>query len=197
MQWWVFDAPHMESWEMPMRRTLRLLLILAVALALPASTLAFNVLGGKWSSAGGGHVKYWIYSGGADKTAWQNAITSWNNSPTPIWMVSAGKADAENLGLRSVTNNSVVWDGIAYLSPCNACTDTYADARLNKFFTDGYGAAKRQSVTEHEMGHVFGLAHTAGQVLMNPSTCGANSRWCTFSINTPRQDDVDGINAIY
>jgi hypothetical protein len=32
---------------------------------------------------------------------------------------------------------------------------------------------------------------------MNPYTCGSGGRWRTYSINTPQQDEINGINAIY
>jgi hypothetical protein len=185
-----------------MRRRISTMVVIALVLVLGVSSeaAAYNLLGGKWSSVNSGHIQYWIYPSGADYTAYSTAVTSWNNTPTPIWIVSSGKADTENLSLTSVNNNSVGWDGYTYLSPCNTCTYTYSEVYLNDYYANGYSAGKRQSVTEHELGHVFGLAHpsSAGQaVLMNAYTCGTNSRWCTFGINTPQQDEINGINYLY
>jgi hypothetical protein len=181
-----------------LRRFLALMLVASVALGLPTNAVAFNLLGGRWASICCSNTTYFIYSGGNDAAAWGQAVSDWKATATPIW-IAADVRDHEDIGLQSTTNNSVSWDGLTQLFPSQTANPyVYASAFLNDFYTNGYGAAKRQSVAEHELGHVFGLAHHNGvAVLMNGFTCGANSRWCTFSVNTPKGDDVNGINAIY
>ncbi len=179
------------------RRAIASLLVTTLVLALAPSVAAFHTLGGKWSSVY--NLPYWYYTSVAvDRTAYGSAIGDWNGTATPIWMVSAGHVDYEDVGLFSTTNSGVGWDGLTFLSPSNSANPyTYAQVTLNNYYTGAYSAAQRRSVAGHELGHVFGLAHESGSVLMNPYTCGANSRWCTYSINTPTGDDVNGINAIY
>lgn len=78
------------------------------------------------------------------------------------------------------------------------------EALTNTYF--GTGAFRLQNTTVHEMGHAFGLAHnnatfTCAQgpglgyiaIMYSEMTSGIGS----CAINTPRSDDVSGVNAIY
>jgi predicted Zn-dependent protease len=57
--------------------------------------------------------------------------------------------------------------------------------------SNGYSAAKRQSIAAHELGHAFGLAHNPSNkaVLMYP--------YDTRTVLVPQSDDKAGVNAIY
>lgn len=68
---------------------------------------------------------------------------------------------------------------------------------LNDYYLADDPSEARQSVIAHELGHSVGLAHEYGAVLMNPWTWGDSSRYGEYGVNTPQQDDVDGVNAIY
>ncbi len=86
-------------------------------------------------------------------------------------------------------------DGYAQLIPSTTANPyTGAFSYINSFYTDGYVPEKRQSVTAHELGHVLGLGHADGAVLMNPFT---NVRWDQGRINQPTADDRAGVNALY
>jgi predicted Zn-dependent protease len=70
-------------------------------------------------------------------------------------------------------------------------------ATLNAAKTQNLTRAQIQTVAAHELGHVLGLAHeTTTCALMNP-----NPDYMTFFcggwVNTPQQDDVNGVNAMY
>ncbi len=143
-------------------------------------------------------VTYWMYTGvAADQTAYLNGKSTWNTA-TLIAFVSSGHVDTEEVGLTSVNNTSVTWDGLTTVF-FNGATITYSTVRLNDFYTNGYTAGKRQSVAAHELGHTLGLGDVVGGAeLMNGKTCGGSStRWCSFFINAPETDDINGINAIY
>ncbi|MEX2548003.1 MAG: matrixin family metalloprotease [Chloroflexota bacterium] len=133
----------------------------------------------------------------ASYAAWGTARSDWNATNTPINFTVEPNVGEENIRLRTVNKNDVEWDGIASVTIAGGVIN-WVDARLNEFYTDGYVAAKRLSVTSHELGHTLGLAHENGvAVVMNGITCGFNSRWCTFGVSKPQQDDINGINAIY
>lgn len=143
-------------------------------------------------------VTYWMYTGvAADQTAYLNGKSTWNTA-TVIAFVSSGHVDTEEVGLTSVNNNGVQWDGLTTTFFNGNGIITYATVRLNDFYTNGYTAGKRQSVAAHELGHTLGLGDVSGGAeLMNGKTCGTSSRWCSFFINAPETDDINGINAIY
>jgi hypothetical protein len=85
-------------------------------------------------------------------------------------------------------------NGWTVLSPCDSCNYNFADLYLNYAFTKDYPGPEIQSVAAHELGHLAGLAHSSGCVLMNPDT---GIRWESCGINLPRTDDVNGVNALY
>jgi hypothetical protein len=160
-----------------------LLLLLASA---PPAVVAYNTIPCLWSDA---TETYWMYTGvAADQTAYLNGKSAWNTL-TGIAFVSSGHVDTEDIGLNSVNDNSVAWDGTSVVF-CNAGHITYVTIKINDFKTNAYSAGKRQSVTAHELGHSLGLAHRSGAYLMNGATCGTNSRYCSFFINEPQPDEI-------
>jgi hypothetical protein len=160
---------------------------------------SYNLLGGKWSNP---NPLYYYNdkdsNGNLDKFVnWGSAVNSWNTVSSKVHISGAPLSNSQ-VFLSWEFDCSVGWDGITYLHP-NPYTGFYssADAYINRCYTDNYSDNERQSVMAHELGHVLGLAHSNGPVLMNPSTCGAGSRWCTYGIYTPQQDDKNGVVYLY
>ncbi len=167
-----------------------------IALLIPHVVAAYHLQGGKWRSVT--NLPYWLDSAvQRDRTAFGAAISDWNRTPTPVWLIDAGTAEFASVGIRSVSDASKTWDGITHLYPSPTGNPyTYASVYINDWYTNGYAADQRQSVAAHELGHALGLDHTSGAVLMNPWTCGPSSRWCTYGIKAPTSDEVNGINSL-
>lgn len=157
---------------------------------------AYNLSGYQWHSVGS--LTFWNYTALAtDRTAFGAAAQAWTNTPTPVWITAASSQGSEHIGNYSVDRNDVGWDGLTIWWNGPDGYLTYTQEKLNDHFTASYSIAERQSVSVHEYGHALGLAHTPGPVIMNGATCGAFSRWCTYSIKVPTGDDVNGVNFLY
>lgn len=170
---------------------------LATSLTLwPTAALAFNLLGGRWSASDIGNLTYAI--SGAESwevQAWRDGAAAWNSAGTPARLVERGYYDSWKVGLSTWYDANDSRDGYAQLIPSTTANPyTGAFSYINSFYTDGYVPEKRQSVTAHELGHVLGLGHADGAVLMNPFT---NVRWDQDRINQPTADDRAGVNALY
>ena len=70
---------------------------------------------------------------------------------------------------------------------------TSMSAWLNYHWLAGYSSNEARGVAAHELGHIAGLDHTSGCVLMTPYTSTRQS----CGISYPVTDDVNGINAMY
>lgn len=64
------------------------------------------------------------------------------------------------------------------------------DIYLNWYYLSSANDTQRRSTTGHEIGHALGLDHTANPALMN------NVRDRNV-IYTPKDEDINGVNAIY
>lgn len=144
-----------------------------------------------------GSLTYWIYSLSTnDWNAWNVAQARYDLAPTPIHLTRDTVRGNEDIGLYSVFRNDVAWDGQSAIYH-NVWDILSVSSEINDFYTDAYNSSKRNSVTTHEMGHAMGLAHETGAVVMNASTCGSNSRWCTFAVEFITSDDLHGLQAMY
>lgn len=179
-------------------RMLFLALFFGVTLSILLSqiALAYHLFGGRWPNQTCCLALYTYTTAhqSYNRTALTNGSSVWNNSSAHYTLISTSNSSSAQVTLNDVLDTSVSWDGIAYLGPCNSCTYSGASVFLNTYYTSGYTDDQRQSVAAHELGHVAGLAHTDGCVLMTPSTF---NRWGICHIKTPQQDDINGVNAQY
>lgn len=128
-----------------------------------------------------------------DKTGWDNGRTAWNNSPALIYF---NHVSSSSIVLQDANNCNVNWDGLTNYNWIWFFGEkfTSATATLNYCYTQYYSAGEIQSVATHELGHVAGLGHSNGCVIMVGDTY---TRWTVCGVDTPRTDDVNGINAMY
>lgn len=168
------------------RRRTPIWLVTALTIILVASgtqqASAYVLTGQKWGSSS---VTYNISSG-----AWATAVSSWNVKVSSVQFV---KSSSAKLALGTANNSSVTWDGLAEWSHSSGQI-TDARARLNNAYVKNYSTAKVKSVAVHELGHILGLAHRSGCVLMNPTT---SARFDSCNVNTAQADDVAGVNSLY
>ncbi len=184
-----------------------LISFLSITLLLSFSTTAqaYNLLGGRWAGQPGPHAccahfhSQYLGMSSKDSTGWDNGSYAWNVSPADFDVNRYSSAVIAMGDYNFGSTGCGGCDGITYLNPCNNCTYTSATLYENSYYSSmsNYTAAVIQSVTAHEIGHMVGLAHSNGCVLMNPYTFGSGSRWGGCGINTPRSDDINGVNAQY
>ncbi|MEW5354057.1 matrixin family metalloprotease [Streptomyces sp. 16-176A] len=198
----------MKHWK----SILAALAVASATVVIPASpAAAYDTLGCRFTS---GTLKWQdstTTSGYA--TAAKNAVGAWNTTSTQFNMnqvtsganirVTNGNFGSTWQGLRfvGITLDTSQRDPVAY--SCSGGTwDTTVVTWWNDYYTQHYGAAKRQAIMVHELGHALGLAHTAaapgsscGQVSIMDKAIDAWYDVCGFW--TPRQDDINGANALY
>lgn len=157
----------------------------ALLLVVSKQAFAYALEGGKWS---GSQISIGFYGSqqSYDKQGWINGYTAWNNAKTHIhFSANGGTLDAHDM-----YRNDVTWDGLTNYTINIFGYFTGVDTYLNYYYTQHYSASTIQEVAAHELGHSVGLAHVNSCVLMNPYTgsrCG----------NTPKQDDINGVNYLY
>ena len=159
---------------------------------------AYNLTGCKFSSA---TIPY-LVSGlpsGYNLTA---ARDDWTyNTDVAGWATTTA---AVRVDFRFNPYGALGWsgetDGPGVTCPGGGNHTATVQVRINRTYTDGWTANKRQGVMSHEIGHALGLHHNTtsspcGSVtLMNPYD---SQRYDTCSIYQTRTDDRNGANSLY
>ena len=168
--------------------------VLVVALfATSASVGAYNLFGGKWSSV---NPLVFCVSASYDDLSyrWLDGLYYWRQAANPPFTYQTS-CTTNLITLLDANYSAVDWDGVTHLDPsltANPYTSGYAT--LNWYFLQNYVINKRISVASHELGHVLGLDHNTGCVLM---VIDSATRYDTCGIYTPQSDDVAGVQALY
>jgi hypothetical protein len=134
------------------------------------------------------------YGDHADR--WNDALVFWELYTSYDFDATA-TCSSNKITLLDVNYSGVSLDGIHWHNPNHTSTYTSGVGYLNWHYTSGYDDYKSDSVASHEVGHIVGLAHEVSARLMNASTCGFASRYCTYGVFAPTTDDVNGFYAIY
>jgi hypothetical protein len=187
------------------------LVVAALSTLLPAVPAnAYNLFHCRF--AGGGNNLKWQDSTtrASYSTIAHDAISLWNSTSTQFnfTQVTAGTNVQIADGNFGKTWMGAASSGLTLTNtgkdPLTMCGGGPWDVGLvswfNRYYTDGYPAARRQAIMVHELGHALGLDHTTGEGCI-PSIMDVDlddpAKWTRCGRTTPKQDDINGVNSIY
>lgn len=154
---------------------------------------AYVLTGYKWSSS---TINYYYNSSGCSSTGIStlaSAASSWSGVDATLNYSSNYKVYCCEVQVPNAD-----WDGLT-TGTANNNLYTQLNLQLNTSKTNSWNnSGARQSVAVHEFGHVFGLMDNglASDSIMNGYTWGTNSRYGTYGLTTPQNDDRFGVNYI-
>ena len=186
------------------RRAVVVVLILAMlGVGMATTTLqtpsvkAYALIGPKWANQPSPHnccaslgVVVYPYLQSYDITGWHDGMSAWNGSPA---LILFNNVDSSTIVLDDTYDTSTGADGWV---DWQALFGYFVDSHgyLNTRYTAHYTRPEIQGVAAHELGHVAGLKDVnTSCVLMN----GWQDVWVDCGFNVPKQDDINGIDAMY
>lgn len=172
------------------------LIACAAAVALLGASHMVNAYvhtGSSWDNSKVRSIHAFKDGNATTNSIWSSAITDWNNAGTPASFIN-GSRTSQDIRLSSIHDPATDNDGRA-MWYFNGDHYTYsAYSWINTYYTNNYSSLKARSVASHELGHILGLEHETGAVLMNGNTA---DRYDRYNIYRPAADDRAGINALY
>lgn len=156
------------------------------------SVHGYAFLGIKWEGTTPISVTYkWgdsLQGSSIIKTGFSNSISDWFNSQDKINFFYSANS---NNTLSSYNESATNIYGYCEIQPKSNNRISYFTAYLNASHPEITQTNVARSVAGHELGHAMGLDHLeTGIAIMN------SNRDRTV-IYTPKQDDINGINALY
>lgn len=158
-----------------------------------SNVLAYNLTGEHWRAGTLTFGISYISASNESSNALNNGTVEWNNTNILLTLSEEPIGSNVDFTLGDYYDPNTDNDGISYWQANGGITYN-AQGYLNAYYTDDYGAQKRLSVAAHEVGHILGLSHSSGAVLMNGST---GVRYGIYGIYYPTADDVNGVQSYY
>lgn len=173
-----------------------ILTVVGTIFMMDAPTVFGAKLGGKWKSNPTYHCDN-IAS--AYKTASNKGINSWNSALKTIGVslrYNYASVTSAKVSFNVKNYGSTGWNAQGQPGPSvSSGTYTYGTVRYNTKYMSNYSAGKKKAIATHELGHMLGLAHRTGKVLMNVN--GSSKYYDEWSISSPTAADRTDLDAIY
>lgn len=166
-----------------------------------------DLRGGKWATTSAQYVilsyYHWViaedpmeqprYTANIQSTA-----SAWNATPTNIGLYEwEYEENGPTYNISIIEGHDFpgeTWWGAAYTEPypCVDCNYEYGSIALNVWAMDQLSDSLQTKIVAHELGHIFGLAHTS----YSPSIMQSDPT-IEFAYTTPRSYDISEINGLY
>jgi len=160
---------------------------------LTISSIAYVLTGDRWPEYKISPLYYWDFSGYSE---FHVSAADWRAAPVRPDPLQHPKDPEYAYFYIHQVNVEEGWSGVTVIKSENGVILT-ADVYLNSYWFDGWGSGARRSTCAHEIGHVLGLNEEPDVTLRALMYPYHNIRWDIWRINTPQNDDVEGVNAIY